>query len=220
MTLRYCRCLSQTYDSLQETSVPVSSSQVCFISLSILHAAQMDAVSAVHVKGNFLFDSANHRDFLGATMGCGIERSKVGDIIVQGEQGAQILLVAELVQHVEMSLTQVSLIVTHAGTGRPRWLQQTQLWLWQCSVRLLCHSADTYCTYYPIAFPSNSYQTASAMYCVGACSNSSSLDKHLLYSIAAVFPLPIVVTDLVIKYIAQFSFSDATTSPCCIHLPT
>lgn len=73
----------------------------------------MSAVSAVQVKGNFLFDSANHRDFLGATMGCGIERSKVGDIIVQGEQGAQILLVAELVQHVEMSLTQVSLVMMH-----------------------------------------------------------------------------------------------------------
>lgn len=69
----------------------------------------MHAVSAVQVKGNFLFDSANHRDFLGATMGCGIDRRAVGDIIVQGEQGAQILLVAELVQHLEMALTQVSI---------------------------------------------------------------------------------------------------------------
>ena len=70
-------------------------------------AAQMNAVHAIKVKGNFMFDAANHRDFLGACMGCGIERSKVGDILVQGEQGAQILLVPELVPHLEMQLTQV-----------------------------------------------------------------------------------------------------------------
>ena len=73
-------------------------------------AAQMNAVSAVLVKGNFMFDSATHRDFLGAMLHqCGIERSKVGDIIVQGEQGAQILLVPELVPHLEMELKRVSL---------------------------------------------------------------------------------------------------------------
>lgn len=67
----------------------------------------MTSVNAVLVKGNFMFDSATHRDFLGACLGTGIERSKVGDILVQGEQGAQILLVPELVPHLEMSLTQV-----------------------------------------------------------------------------------------------------------------
>lgn len=75
----------------------------------LLHtAAQRAGVSALLVKGNFLFDSANHRDFLGACLGTGIERSKVGDILVQGEQGANILVVPDLVSHLEMNLTSVS----------------------------------------------------------------------------------------------------------------
>lgn len=69
---------------------------------------QTAGVSAVLVKGNFIFDSATHRDFLGACLGTGIERSKVGDILVQGESGAHILVVPELVAHLEMSLTSVS----------------------------------------------------------------------------------------------------------------
>ncbi len=72
-------------------------------------AVQTAGVSAVLVKGNFIFDSATHRDFLGACLGTGIERSKVGDILVQGEQGAHILVVPELVSHLEMSLTSVSI---------------------------------------------------------------------------------------------------------------
>lgn len=72
-------------------------------------AVQTAGVSAVLVKGNFIFDSATHRDFLGACLGTGIERSKVGDILLQGEQGAHILVVPELVSHLEMSLTSVSI---------------------------------------------------------------------------------------------------------------
>lgn len=50
------------------------------------------------------------RDFLGSILGTGIERSKVGDIILLGETGAQILVAAELVEHFEQSLTQVPLL--------------------------------------------------------------------------------------------------------------
>lgn len=59
------------------------------------------------VSGNFLFDSANHRDFLGAILGTGVAREKVGDILVTGEQGAQVLVAPELVGHFETALTQV-----------------------------------------------------------------------------------------------------------------
>ena len=41
------------------------------------------------------------RDFLGSILGTGIERSKVGDIILLGETGAQILVAAEIVEHFE-----------------------------------------------------------------------------------------------------------------------
>lgn len=64
-------------------------------------------VIALDVAGNFLFDPATHRDFLGAILGTGIVREKVGDIIVLGERGAQIIVVPELVDFFSFSLTQV-----------------------------------------------------------------------------------------------------------------
>ena len=76
----------------------------------MVFAVQAAGVSAVFVKGNFIFDSATHRDFLGACLGTGIERSRVGDILVQGEQGAHILVVPDLVPHLETNLTSVSAI--------------------------------------------------------------------------------------------------------------
>ncbi|WP_019501573.1 photosystem II S4 domain protein [Pseudanabaena sp. PCC 6802] len=64
-------------------------------------------LAAVDISGNFLFDPASHRDFLGALLGTGIERQKVGDLIVLGEKGAQAILVPELVPYLEMNLAQV-----------------------------------------------------------------------------------------------------------------
>jgi RNA-binding protein YlmH len=40
---------------------------------------------ALEIAGNFLFDQATHRDFLGAMLGTGIVREKVGDVVVLGE---------------------------------------------------------------------------------------------------------------------------------------
>ena len=64
-------------------------------------------IAALDVSGNFLFDTANHRDFLGAILGTGVVRQKVGDIVVLGERGAQILVVPELVSFLEANLNQV-----------------------------------------------------------------------------------------------------------------
>lgn len=64
-------------------------------------------VTALDIAGNFLFDSATHRDFLGALLGTGIVREKVGDIIVLGERGAQAIVVPELVEFLELHLIQV-----------------------------------------------------------------------------------------------------------------
>jgi photosystem II S4 domain protein len=64
-------------------------------------------VIALDIAGNFLFDPANHRDFLGAILGAGIVRDKVGDIIVLGERGAQVLVVPEIAEFLETSLVQV-----------------------------------------------------------------------------------------------------------------
>lgn len=65
------------------------------------------AIAALEIAGNFLFDPATHRDFLGAMLGTGIVREKTGDIIVLGEQGAQAIVVPEMVEFLEMNLTQV-----------------------------------------------------------------------------------------------------------------
>jgi RNA-binding protein YlmH len=41
-------------------------------------AALEEAVAALDVKGNFMFDPATHRDFLGAILGTGVVRDRVG----------------------------------------------------------------------------------------------------------------------------------------------
>lgn len=64
-------------------------------------------LAALDIAGNFLFDTATHRDFLGAILGTGIVRDKVGDIIVLGERGAQVIVIPEIVSFLETSLTQV-----------------------------------------------------------------------------------------------------------------
>ncbi len=71
-----------------------------------LDAAQIP-LEALEIAGNFLFDPASHRDFLGAILGTGIVREKVGDIIVLGERGAQVLVVPEIASFLATSLVQV-----------------------------------------------------------------------------------------------------------------
>ena len=61
------------------------------------------------------FDPAKHPDFLGAILGTGVVRERVGDILVQGEAGAQILVDPGLLEHFEAALTQVG---RGAGAGR------------------------------------------------------------------------------------------------------
>lgn len=64
-------------------------------------------ISALEIAGNFLFDPASHRDFLGSMLGCGINREKTGDLIVLGERGAQAIVVPEMVEYLETHLEQV-----------------------------------------------------------------------------------------------------------------
>ena len=64
-------------------------------------------LAALDIAGNFLFDTATHRDFLGAILGTGIVREKIGDIIVLGERGAQVIVSEEMVDFLENSLVQV-----------------------------------------------------------------------------------------------------------------
>jgi len=71
-----------------------------------LDASQV-SLAVLEIAGNFLFDSASHRDFLGAILGTGIVREKTGDILVLGEQGAQAIVIPEMVEFLTTHLTQV-----------------------------------------------------------------------------------------------------------------
>ncbi|MCL1469782.1 photosystem II S4 domain protein [Argonema antarcticum] len=71
-----------------------------------LDQSQVD-IAALEIAGNFLFDPATHRDFLGSMLGCGIMREKTGDVIVLGERGAQAIVVPEMVEYLGQHLTQV-----------------------------------------------------------------------------------------------------------------
>ena len=71
-----------------------------------LEREQVELV-ALEIAGNFLFDTATHRDFLGAILGAGIVREKTGDVIVLGERGAQAIASPEIAEFLEMSLQQV-----------------------------------------------------------------------------------------------------------------
>nr|XP_043628548.1 uncharacterized protein LOC122599982 isoform X2 [Erigeron canadensis] len=66
-----------------------------------------DVVAALSISGNFGFQPCSHGDFLGSILGTGIVRDKVGDILLQGEKGAHVLVVPELVDFLTMSLEKV-----------------------------------------------------------------------------------------------------------------
>ena len=65
------------------------------------------SLALLNITGNFLFDPATHRDFLGAILGTGLVRDKIGDIIVFGERGAQAIAVPEIADFLQQALTQV-----------------------------------------------------------------------------------------------------------------
>ena len=79
--------------AIARTDIPLDQSQI--------------PLSLLTIDGNFMFDPASHGDFLGALLGTGLDRSKVGDIIVLGERGAQAIAVPELAEFLAQSLTQV-----------------------------------------------------------------------------------------------------------------
>ncbi|MGD1902168.1 MAG: photosystem II S4 domain protein [Geitlerinemataceae cyanobacterium] len=64
-------------------------------------------LSVLEVAGNFLFDTATHRDFLGSMLGTGIVRDKTGDILLSGDRGAQVIVTPEIAPFLETSLVQV-----------------------------------------------------------------------------------------------------------------
>jgi RNA-binding protein YlmH len=72
-----------------------------------LTAGDVDAgLAFLAVQGNFRFNTVTHRDYLGALLGLGLRREKLGDILV-GEDGAQLIVAAEVAGFIKMGLTGV-----------------------------------------------------------------------------------------------------------------
>ncbi len=88
------------YPQAERQRVGIARSEVPFDTSQI-------PLAALEIAGNFLFDAASHRDFLGAILGTGIVREKIGDILVLGERGAQVLVMPEMVEFLTASVVQV-----------------------------------------------------------------------------------------------------------------
>jgi len=73
-----------------------------------------ESVRVLRVQGNFMFDPATHRDFLGAILGTGIKRERVGDIVVQGERGADVMVTPEMAEFLSTALTSVRTVKVEA----------------------------------------------------------------------------------------------------------
>ncbi|GMN54510.1 hypothetical protein TIFTF001_023637 [Ficus carica] len=81
----------------------------CRISVGQLEVltSDPDTVAAMSITGNFGFQPCSHGDFLGAILGTGIARNRLGDILLQGEKGAQIVIDPDLVDFLIAALDQV-----------------------------------------------------------------------------------------------------------------
>jgi len=77
-------------------------------------------IVALEIGGKFLFDMADHRDFLGSIIGTGIDRRKIGDIIVQGERGAQVMAHTDVSDYLCSNLISVRSVKTTVAVIPPQ----------------------------------------------------------------------------------------------------
>ncbi|NLJ69563.1 MAG: photosystem II S4 domain protein [Firmicutes bacterium] len=71
-------------------------------------------LAAVNIDGAGEFSQVGHRDVLGAVLGCGIRRDKIGDIILTG-QGAQVVMTPEIVPAVVHNLQAVQRVPVYVA---------------------------------------------------------------------------------------------------------
>ncbi|MDW7675690.1 MAG: YlmH/Sll1252 family protein [Bacillota bacterium] len=63
-------------------------------------------ISFIIVEGNNQLAKLSHRDFLGALIGLGIKREKIGDLLLV-ESGCQVILDSDFVDYIRFNLTKV-----------------------------------------------------------------------------------------------------------------
>ncbi|KAG4384436.1 hypothetical protein GLYMA_13G276400v4 [Glycine max] len=74
-------------------------------------ASDPDIISALSITRNFLFEPCSHGDFLGSILACTYFRKlRLCSLVIQGEQGAQIIVVPELVEFLMSTLVKNKII--------------------------------------------------------------------------------------------------------------
>lgn len=77
-----------------------------------------DNIGVLTVTGNLKFQSLSHRDFLGAILGLGIKREKIGDLIVTID-GCQVIVDLAVAEYMKANLTKVHRVGVKVAMATP-----------------------------------------------------------------------------------------------------
>lgn len=98
-------------------------------------------LGCVKIEATRDFERLNHRDFLGAILGMGLRREKVGDIIVGGD-AAYCITTGELADYLNRNLTQVGQVAVRTSLlpnledGLSTWVKYKEIRTTVASLRL------------------------------------------------------------------------------------
>ncbi|KJS77991.1 MAG: RNA-binding protein S4 [Desulfotomaculum sp. BICA1-6] len=108
-----CRMVARVIEAIPDLAArvdggnPVAERSRVFICPDFLAAKELDTeLVFLEIKGNFRYAGASHRDYLGAILGLGLQRDKLGDIWVS-ENGAQVVAAREIAGYITAGLTSV-----------------------------------------------------------------------------------------------------------------
>jgi len=108
-----CRLVVRVIDAIPDLAAmvdgghPVAERSRVFICPDFLVGNEPDTgLVILEIKGNFRYAGASHRDYLGALLGLGLQRDKLGDIWVS-ENGAQVVVAREIAGYITAGLTSV-----------------------------------------------------------------------------------------------------------------
>lgn len=93
--------------SVTDGGYPVAERSRVLIYPDFMPADNLDTgLAFLEISGNFRFHRVNHRDYLGALLGLGLQRDKLGDILVH-EDGAQLVAAREVAGYITSGLVSV-----------------------------------------------------------------------------------------------------------------
>lgn len=81
-------------------------------------------IGFIFIRGNFKMNRVTHRDFLGALLGLGLKREKLGDILV-AENGAAVAAAGDVLPYIRSGLDKVGKVRVSVEDISPEELRQT-----------------------------------------------------------------------------------------------